>query len=62
MAKTVKVVYPGPFPSVDVPALGLTARQGEPVEVPAEHAASLLEQGWTKPTRARSTSDKGDDE
>jgi hypothetical protein len=41
------LVFPGPEGAVDVPALGLTAVQGEPVEVAdAVIASALLRQGW----------------
>lgn len=40
------LVFDGPG-SVDVPALGVTAVQGEPVEIAdAEIASALLRQGW----------------
>jgi hypothetical protein len=47
-----QLIYPGPFDQVEVPAAGVTAVRGEPVEVPEPHAASLIEQGWT-PVRPR---------
>ena len=41
------VVYNGPYSAVEVPALGVTAVRGEPVEVADEEIASaLLRQGW----------------
>lgn len=43
-AKKVIVVYVGPHPEVSVPDARLCAKRGEPVEVPAEIAASLLSQ------------------
>lgn len=50
-----KLVYPGPFDQVEVPAVGVVAVRGEPVEVPEPHASSLIAQGWTpvKPEPAR---------
>lgn len=45
-----KVVYVGPHDAVEVPALGLTVKRNEPVEVPKDEAASLLAQDtWAKP-------------
>jgi hypothetical protein len=40
------VAYDGPYGAVDVPSLGLTAKQGEPIEVADEAATALLRQGW----------------
>jgi hypothetical protein len=41
------VAYDGPYSAVDVPALGVTAVKGEPVEVADDEIASaLLRQGW----------------
>lgn len=49
-----KLRYPGPYPSVEIPAAGLVARRGETVEVPDDLAASLVRQGWEKvPARRR---------
>jgi hypothetical protein len=42
------LIYPGPFDQVEVPAAGLVAVRGEPVDVPEPHAQSLIEQGWTQ--------------
>lgn len=39
------VVYNGPIDAVEVPAANCIAVRGEPVEVPAEVGASLIEQG-----------------
>ena len=47
-----KLIYPGPHPAVDVPAAGVTAIKGEPVEIADDIAARLLEQGWSKTPRA----------
>lgn len=41
------LIYPGPSEAVVID--GITAARGVPVEIPAEHVTSLLEQGWTKP-------------
>lgn len=38
------VKYVGPFDAVDIPSAGITAINGEPVDVPADVAKSLLEQ------------------
>lgn len=45
------VVYVGPHAEVEVPAAGIVAKQGEPVEVSAEVAKSLLKQEdiWAAP-------------
>jgi hypothetical protein len=40
------VIYEGPYSAVEVPSLGLTAVKGEPVEVEANAADSLIRQGW----------------
>jgi hypothetical protein len=41
------LVYDGPYGAVDVPSLGITAEQGQPVEVADDEIASaLLRQGW----------------
>ena len=42
-----KVTYPGPFDSIEVPALGAVVAQGEAVEVPDEVGEQLTAQGWT---------------
>lgn len=46
-----RVIYEGPCASVEVPALGIVAERGVPVEVEDEKVAkALLEQGtWTAP-------------
>jgi hypothetical protein len=50
------VVYGGPDMAVDVPSLGITAVQGEPVEVADEDIASaLLRQGWQEVTAKKET-------
>ncbi len=43
-----KVTYPGPFDSIEVPALGAVVAQGEAVEVPDEVGEQLTAQGWTQ--------------
>lgn len=50
------VVYIGPAEEVEVPALGIIAKKGEPIEVEDALAKSLLEQesNWAakaKPTK-----------
>jgi hypothetical protein len=43
------LVYPGPFDAVEVPALGITAIKGEPVDVSdVATATALIRQGWTE--------------
>lgn len=51
------LIYPGPFDQVEVPAAGVVADKGIPVEVPEPHAQSLLQQGWkpvSKPKKKES--------
>lgn len=49
------VVFEGPDSAMEVPALGITALKGEPVEVAdARIAAALLRQGW-KEVKAKET-------
>jgi hypothetical protein len=44
-----KIVYDGPFDEVEVPAAGVVAKRGEPVDVDADVARSLLEQDvWSE--------------
>ena len=44
-----KLVYPGPHLAVDVPAAGIHAEKGVPVEVADKQVAEqLITQGWTK--------------
>ncbi|MEV7589732.1 hypothetical protein AB0O42_05605 [Streptomyces sp. NPDC089922] len=40
------VAYSGPYSAVEVPALGLTAGKGDPIEVAEDVAETLLRQGW----------------
>jgi len=47
----VKLTYNGPLEGVHIPALGVTARRGQTVDVPAEAAGELLAAGWTAPTK-----------
>jgi hypothetical protein len=49
--KLVSVVYVGPYPEVEVPAAGIVAKHGEPVDVPEDVAKSLLTQtdSWAAP-------------
>lgn len=44
------LVYQGPYRAVDVPSIGVTATEGEPVEIPDDTAESLMRQGWTEVT------------
>ena len=45
-----KVTYTGPFDAVEVPAAGIVAEKGKPVEVPDELGKNLLEQDcWAEP-------------
>lgn len=46
-----RLEYHGPHDAVVVPALGLTCKRGEAVDVPAAVAADLLEQesNWRRP-------------
>lgn len=56
------VVYRGPSDAVEVPALNVVARRGEPMEVPDEVATELLRQDcWQpdKPTTAVRDDRKG---
>lgn len=58
-----KLVYQGPFDAVDIPALGdLRCERGEPVDIPADVAKGLLEQGdnWEKDTPKKSTKKEDD--
>lgn len=50
--KLVSVVYIGPHAEVEVPAAGIVAKNGEPVDVPEDIAKSLLKQedNWAAPT------------
>lgn len=48
-----KVIYQGPLEAVAVEAAGVTAVQGEAVDVPRDIAESLLEQGWKKASSSR---------
>jgi hypothetical protein len=41
------LIYRGPFEAVEIPAAGIVAVHGQPVEVPDAVAESLLRQGWT---------------
>lgn len=44
-----KLIYGGPIDEVEVPDAGIVATRGEPVEVPDDVAARLLEQDtWSK--------------
>lgn len=44
-----RLIYEGPHDEVVVPAFGITAARGEPVEVEDKaQAEQLLAQGWTK--------------
>lgn len=44
-----KLVYNGPHAAVEVPAAGIVAERGVPVDVPDAAAKSLLEQDtWTE--------------
>ncbi len=45
-----RIVYPGPFAQVEIPALGLIVDRDIPVDVPEPYAMSLAAQGW-KPVR-----------
>jgi hypothetical protein len=60
---TVKITYPGPFPAVDVPSLGLfDVERGQTVDLDDEAGAeSLVAQGWKRvaPTKA-APADKAD--
>jgi len=43
------LIYPGPGDGVDVPAVGVTAVAGEPVDIPDPDVANaLVKQGWLK--------------
>lgn len=50
-----RLVYTGPHDAVDLPALGLACKRGEPVTVPAEAAGPLLEQAenWQRAAAAK---------
>lgn len=44
-----KLIYGGPIDEVEVPDAGIVAARGEPVEVPDDVAARLLEQDtWSE--------------
>ena len=48
-----KLIYPGPFEAVFVPACGQAVKRGEAIDVAEEAVAlSLIEQGWTEPKAA----------
>ena len=48
-----KLIYPGPFEAVFVPACGQAVKRGEAIDVADEAVAlSLIEQGWTEPKAA----------
>lgn len=47
--ETVKIVYVGPCPAVEVPSLNLVADRDEPITVPHDAAEQLLAQSvWEK--------------
>lgn len=43
-----KVLYEDGPEAVTIPAAGVTAQRGEPVDVPENTGKQLLEQGWIK--------------
>lgn len=47
------VKYVGPHDAVDIPSVGVTAVHGEPVEVPADAAKSLLTQSVFEPVKTK---------
>lgn len=57
-----KVTYYGPYPSIDVPAAGITVEQGATVEVPDAVAVGLLEQpdNWSAVDPPKKTAAKRD--
>jgi hypothetical protein len=57
-----KLVYGGPIDEVEVPAAGVVARRGEPVDVPDEVAELLLEQEtWSRAEQGPKRRSKGDE-
>lgn len=61
-----RVTYIGPNASVDVPALGMVAQHGVPLEIPDDAAERLLEQetNWRsepKTPRKRASTKEDDD-
>lgn len=48
-----RVTYPGPHEAVTVLATGDVCDAGKSVDVPADIAASLIAQGWTKPAATK---------
>jgi hypothetical protein len=60
-----RLIYGGPYDEVEVPAAGVVARRGEPVEIEDDAIAKqLLEQDiWTEeapPTRRRKTDEEAE--
>lgn len=43
-----RVQYPEGPRSLTIAAVGITAKRGEPVEVPADVGEQLLQQGWQR--------------
>lgn len=52
-----KLTYNGPLEGVHIPALAVTARRGQTVDVPEAAVDELLAAGWTKPVK-KSTAKK----
>jgi len=60
MPDRIKVTYTGPFESVHLPALNVTATRGKAIEVPTAHGENLIAQGWKAPRGWKPADDKGE--
>lgn len=55
-----KLTYPGPLEAVTFPALGITVKRGETIEIPDVIAADLIDQGWKAPKGRKAATSQED--